>query len=121
MLTQIDYGVIAVYAALMTWIGIIAKRKSSNVDQYFAAGARVTLVDGGHLAPRVGGTARSCLWVLPVVQRVTGFSMWTLFFAWGVRGAGARMPHLGAEMVQIESSDASGISGSALRQFRAGV
>ena len=38
MLTNIDFGVIALYAVLMAWIGWIAKKKSSTVDDYFAAG-----------------------------------------------------------------------------------
>ena len=54
MLTLTDYAVIAVYAALMAWIGILAKRKSGNVEQYFAAGHGLPLVDGGHLTPCVG-------------------------------------------------------------------
>ena len=78
MLTQIDYAVIAVYAVLMTWIGIIAKRKSSNVDQYFAAGHGLPWwmaaishhVSGYSAVVFVGFAGRAA---------VTGFSMWTLF------------------------------------------
>ena len=117
MLTQTDYAVIAAYAALMAWIGILAKRKSGNVEQYFAA---------GHGLP---------WWMAAISHHVSGYSAVAFVgfcgpcgghgvqhvdpvFAWRVRGAGNRMPRLGAEMVQIESSHASGISGSALRQFR---
>ena len=78
MLTQIDYGVIAVYAVLMAWIGILAKRKSANVEQYFAAGHGLPWwmaaishhVSGYSAVAFVGFAGRAA---------VTGFSMWTLF------------------------------------------
>ena len=82
MLTQIDYVVIAVYAALMAWIGIVARRKSSNVEQYFAAGHGLPWwmaaishhVSGYSAVVFVGFAGRAA---------VTGFSMWT-FFSLGV-------------------------------------
>ena len=82
MLTQTDYAVIAAYAALMAWIGILAKRKSGNVEQYFAAGhglfnefpwwmaAISHHVSGYSAVAFVGFAGRAA---------VTGFSMWTLF------------------------------------------
>ena len=78
MLTQIDYVVIAVYAAMMAWIGILAKRKSSNVEQYFVAGHGLPWwmaaishhVSGYSAVVFVGFAGRAA---------VTGFSMWTLF------------------------------------------
>ena len=82
MLTQIDYAVIAVYAAMMAWIGVLAKRKSANVEQYFVAGHGLPWwmaaishhVSGYSAVVFVGFAGRAA---------VTGFSMWT-FFSLGV-------------------------------------
>lgn len=78
MLTNIDFGVIVLYAGLMAWIGILAKRKSSNVDEYFAAGHGLPWwmaaishhVSGYSAVVFVGFAGRAA---------VAGFSMWTLF------------------------------------------
>jgi SSS family solute:Na+ symporter len=78
MLTNIDFGVIVLYAGLMAWIGILAKRKSSNVDEYFAAGHGLPWwmaaishhVSGYSAVAFVGFAGRAA---------VAGFSMWTLF------------------------------------------
>ncbi len=78
MLTNIDFGVIFLYAGLMAWIGILAKKKSSNVDQYFAAGHGLPWwmaaishhVSGYSAVAFVGFAGRAA---------IAGFSMWTLF------------------------------------------
>ena len=69
---------IVLYAGLMAWIGILAKRKSSNVDEYFAAGHGLPWwmaaishhVSGYSAVVFVGFAGRAA---------VAGFSMWTLF------------------------------------------
>ena len=78
MLTPTDFIVIALYALLMVWIGMIARRKSSNVDEYFAAGHSLPWwmaaishhVSGYSAVAFVGFAGRAAL---------AGFSMWTLF------------------------------------------
>ena len=78
MLTSIDFGVIVAYGALMVWVGIIAKRKSTSVDQYFTAGHGLPWwmaaishhVSGYSAVAFVGFAGRAA---------VAGFSMWTLF------------------------------------------
>ncbi len=40
-MTSIDYLVIAVYGSVIAWLGVIAGRRSTNVDEYFAAGHRL--------------------------------------------------------------------------------
>ena len=78
MLTSTDFTVIALYGALMVWIGIVAKRKSTSVDQYFAAGHGLPWwmaaishhVSGYSAVAFVGFAGRAA---------VAGFSMWTLF------------------------------------------
>lgn len=78
MMTSVDFGVIALYALLMVWIGLVARRRSGNVDQYFAAGHRLPWwmaaishhVSGYSAVAFVGFAGRAA---------VAGFSMWTLF------------------------------------------
>ena len=38
MLAGTDFVVIALYAILMGWIGLVAKRRSATVDQHFTGG-----------------------------------------------------------------------------------
>ncbi len=40
MLSAADFAVIAIYAVLMTWVGLLARKKTSSVEEYFAAGHR---------------------------------------------------------------------------------
>ena len=37
-MTNYDYFAVAVYAVLIAWMGLVARRKSSSVEEYFAAG-----------------------------------------------------------------------------------
>ena len=78
MMTGIDYGVIVLYGALMAYIGVLAKRKSSTAEQYFAAGhglpwwmAAISHHVSGYSAVAFVGFAGKAA--------VAGFSMWTLF------------------------------------------
>ena len=36
MLSAADFAVVGVYAVLMTWIGLVARRKTANVDEYLS-------------------------------------------------------------------------------------
>lgn len=78
MLTPIDFTVIVLYGAAMVWIGLLAQKKSTNVDEYFAAGHELPWwmaaishhVSGYSAVAFVGFAGRAA---------VAGFSMWTLF------------------------------------------
>lgn len=78
MLTSADFVVIALYAVLMTWIGIQAKRRATGVDAYFAAGHSLPWwmaaishhVSGYSAVVFVGFAGRAAS---------AGFSIWTLF------------------------------------------
>lgn len=78
MLTNTDFAVIIAYGALMAWVGILARRKSTSVDQYFTAGHGLPWwmaaishhVSGYSAVAFVGFAGRAA---------VAGFSMWTLF------------------------------------------
>ncbi len=60
MLSAADFAVIAVYAVLMTWVGLVARRRTSGVEEYFAA---------GHKLP---------WWMATISHHVSGYSA----FAW---------------------------------------
>ena len=78
MLSPTDFIVIILYALLMAWVGGIAKRKSQDVDAYFAAGHNLPWwmaaishhVSGYSAVVFVGFAGRAA---------TAGFSMWTLF------------------------------------------
>lgn len=78
MLTNTDYGIIALYAILMAWIGMIARRRSTNAEAYFTAGHNLPWwmaaishhVSGYSAVVFVGFAGRAV---------TAGFSMWTLF------------------------------------------
>jgi len=73
-----DFAVIAVYGALMVWLGRIAQKKATGVDQYFAAGHRLPWwmaaishhVSGYSAVVFVGFAGRAAS---------AGLSVWTLF------------------------------------------
>ena len=78
MLSPTDFIVILLYALLMAWVGGIAKRKSQDIDAYFAAGHNLPWwmaaishhVSGYSAVVFVGFAGRAA---------TAGFSMWTLF------------------------------------------
>lgn len=78
MLQTIDFVIIGLYAGLMAWIGLLAKGKSKNADDYFAAGHNLPWwmaaishhVSGYSAVVFVGFAGRAA---------TAGFSMWTLF------------------------------------------
>ena len=78
MLSFADVIVIFLYGLLMAWVGGVAKRKSRDVDAYFAAGHSLPWwmaaishhVSGYSAVVFVGFAGRAT---------AAGFSMWTLF------------------------------------------
>lgn len=78
MFAGADYGVIAIYALLIIWLGRMAQKKSQGVDQYFAAGHQLPWwmaaishhVSGYSAVVFVGFAGRAA---------TAGLSMWTLF------------------------------------------
>ncbi len=78
MLAGTDFVVIFLYVLLMVWIGLIARRRSGNVDEYFTAGhnlpwwmAAVSHHVSGYSAVVFVGFAGRAV--------IAGFSIWTLF------------------------------------------
>lgn len=78
MLGAPDYAVVVVYAALILWLGRTAARRSTGLDQYFAAGHALPWwmaavshhVSGYSAVVFVGFAGRAA---------TAGLSMWTLF------------------------------------------
>lgn len=73
-----DYAVIFIYGMLMVWLGRMAQRKSSNVDQYFAAGHQLPWWMAA-ISHHVSGYSAVVFVGFAGKASVAGLSMWTLF------------------------------------------
>ncbi len=78
MLTTADFAVIAVYAVLMTWLGLVARKKTSGVEEYFAAGHRLPWWMAA-ISHHVSGYSAVLFVGYTGLAASAGFSMWTLF------------------------------------------
>jgi SSS family solute:Na+ symporter len=78
MLRYPDYAVIAVYMLLMIALGVVAKRKVRNAQDYFAAGKRVPWWLGAISHHMSGYSAFAYVGYADIAYRL-GFNIWTLF------------------------------------------
>ena len=78
MLRYPDYAVIAVYMLLMIALGVVAKMKVRNAQDYFAAGKRVPWWLGAISHHMSGYSAFAYVGYADIAYRL-GFNIWTLF------------------------------------------
>ena len=78
MLTSADFVVIAIYSVLMTWIGVVASRKSAGVEEYFAAGHQLPWWMAA-VSHHVSGYSAVVFVGYTGLAASAGFSIWTLF------------------------------------------
>ena len=78
MLTATDSAVIAIYVVVMTWMGLVARKKVTNVDEYFAAGHRLPWWMAA-ISHHVSGYSAVLFVGFAGRASSAGFSMWTLF------------------------------------------
>lgn len=77
-MTSIDYLVIAVYGGIIAWLGVIAGRRSTNVDEYFAAGHRLPWWMAA-ISHHVSGYSAVVFVGFAGKAASAGLSMWMLF------------------------------------------
>ena len=77
-MTSIDYLVIAAYGAIIAWLGVVAGRRSTNVDEYFAAGHRLPWWMAA-ISHHVSGYSAVVFVGFAGKAASAGVSMWMLF------------------------------------------
>ena len=78
MLTNLDFVVVAVYGALMAALALVAHRRASSVDEYFAAGHRLPWWMAA-ISHHVSGYSAVVFVGFAGKAATSGLSMWTLF------------------------------------------
>lgn len=77
-MTSIDYMVIAAYGVIIAWLGVMAGRRSTNVEEYFAAGHRLPWWMAA-ISHHVSGYSAVVFVGFAGKAASAGLSMWMLF------------------------------------------